>query len=104
MFTRSLVAATLENLSGNTFIGLTTETTPKLTGGKKNEMQGRVTKRTVSNVSVFQNKTTNAYENKRKKADADFKLSPRTWGERVKGTPFVEHKGKDYLEVIFNKV
>ena len=104
MFNRSLVAATLEKLSGNTFIGLTTETNVKLTGGKKNEMQGRVTKRTVSNVSVFQNKTTNAYENKRLKADADFVLSPRAWGERVQGTPFVTHKGKDYLEVIFNSV
>jgi len=104
MFTRSLVAAALEDLKGSTFIGLTTVTTPKLTGGKKNELQGMVTKRTIAQVQVFTNQNTNGYENKRKKVDADFKLSPRTWGERVKGTAFVEHKGKDYLEVIFIKV
>lgn len=104
MFNREIVSAILKDLSGNTFIGLTTETTPKLTGGKKNAMQGRVIKRTVSSVQIFTNQTTNAYENKRKKADADFQLSPRAWGERVKGTAFVTHKGKDYIEVIFNKV
>ena len=104
MFTRSIVSATLEDLKGNTFIGLTTETTPKLTGGKKNELQGMVTKRTVSQVQIFTNQNTNGYENKRKKANADFELSPRQWGDRVIGTPFVTWKGKDYLEVIFNAV
>ena len=91
-------------VSGNTFLGLTTETNVKLTGGKKNAQQGRVTKRTVSNVQVFQNKNTNGYQNKRLKADSEFTLSPRAWGERETGTPFVTHKGKEYLEVIFNSV
>ncbi len=100
-FTRDSVAAMLHKLAGNTFIGLTAVTTPKLKGGKKNDQQGRVTKRTVSVVQVFTNQNTNGYENKRLKADADFTLSPRAWGERVAGTPFVTHKGKDYIEVIF---
>jgi hypothetical protein len=30
-----------------------------------------------------------------------FELGPRAWGERIAGTPFVEHKGNHYLEVIF---
>lgn len=103
-FNRDSVTVMLANLAGNTFIGLTTETTPKLKGGKKNLMQGEITKITVSSVQIFTNQNTNGYNNKRLKANADFKLSPRAWGERVAGTPFVTHKGNDYLEVIFNKV
>ena len=103
-FTRESVTVMLAALAGNTFIGLTTETVPKLAGGKGNPMQGEITKRTVSSVQIFTNQNTNGYQNKRLKADADFKLSPRAWGERVPNTPFVTHKGKDYLEVIFNEV
>lgn len=109
-FTRDGVSVMLRDLSGNTFIGLTTETTPKLTGGMKNPQQGRVTKRTVSSVQIFTNQNVNAYRNKRNKNrkaagnDKPFELSPRTWGERIVNTPFVTHKGNDYLEVIFNKV
>jgi len=103
-FNRDSVTVMLANLAGNTIIRVTTETTPKLKGGKKNLMQGEITKITVSSVQIFTNQNTNGYNNKRLKANADFKLSPRAWGERVAGTPFVTHKGKDYLEVIFNKV
>ena len=35
------------------------------------------------------------------KAAEDFVLGPRAWGERIPGTCFVEHTGKQYLEVIF---
>ena len=97
----------LKELSGNTFIGLTTETVPKLTGGKKNAMQGRVTKRTISSVQIFQG--TSGYANKvNRRLESEgkdaFTVGPRAWGERIDGTPFVTHKGNDYLEVIFNKV
>jgi len=101
MLNRNQVNEILAPLNGNTFIGLTATTIPKLTGGKKNDMQGEITKRTVSVVQVFQNKSTNGYENKRLKANPDFKLGDRPWGTRVKGTPFIEHKGADYMEVIF---
>ena len=60
-FTRDSVAVMLDQLSGNTFIGLTTETTPKLKGGKKNPLQGRITKRTVSVVQIFTNQNGSAY-------------------------------------------
>ena len=107
MFDRNAISTILEGFAGNTFIGLTTETTPKLKGGKKNDMLGRVTKRTVSTVQIFTNQNVNAYANKRNRNRAKagettpFELSPRAWGERVKGTAFVTHKGNDYLEVIF---
>ena len=109
-FDRAGVSAMLSKLSGSTFIGLTTVTVPKLTGGKKNAMLGRVTKRVVSSVQIFTNQNVNAYRNKRNKNraaagnDKPFELSPRAWGERVPNTPFVTHKGNDYLEVIFNRV
>lgn len=98
-----------EHVNGATFISINTETAVKLKGGRKNLQQGRVTKRvTGSNVMVFQNKNTNAYENmvmrrleKEGKNPQSFQLGPRTWGTRIPNTPFIEHKGNHYVEVIF---
>lgn len=95
-------------VNGATFISIDTKTNVLLKGGKGNPLQGRVTKRTVgSNVMVFQNKTTNAYENmvNRRLAqegkEITFEVGPRQWGTRLQGTPFVVHKDELYLEVIF---
>lgn len=96
-------------LAGGTFVGMDTLTEVKLKGGKKNPMQGRVTKRmTGAQVMCFSNTNGSAYEAmvKRRlvaegKDAGDFQLSPRAWGERIQGTPFVEHNGRHYLEVIF---
>lgn len=98
-----------QSVNGGTFISLNTETTVKLAGGRSNPFQGRVTKVNIgSNVMVFQNKSTNAYDNmvKRRlvqegKDPGSFELGPRAWGVRETGTPFVNHNGKMYLEVIF---
>lgn len=96
-------------LEGGTFVGLDTATPVKLKGGKKNPQQGRVTKvMTGAQVMSFSNKNGSAYdamvrrrlEQEGKDPDS-FELSPRAWGERIEGTPFVEHKGEHYLEVIF---
>lgn len=109
-FTRDSVSVMLDKLSGNTFLGLTTETDVKLKGGKSNPLQGLVTKVTVSSVQIFTNQNGSAYAAKvQRRHDTagtgkTFELSPRSWGERITGTPFVTHKGEDYLEVIFNKV
>lgn len=101
----------MADLNGMTFISIDTETTVKLQGGKSNAFQGRVTKRvTGSSVMVFQNKKSNGYENmirrrleKEGKNPDRFHLSPRAWGERLPELPFVQHKDKYYLEVIFLK-
>ena len=100
----------MKNVNGSTFISINTDTPVTLKGGKKNPMQGRVNKVVIgSNVMVFQNKTTNAYENmvnRRLLAEGKamkFEVGPRPWGERLEGTPFVVHKGTMYLEVIFLK-
>jgi hypothetical protein len=103
------ISKVLDNVNGSSFISMDTTTIPKLKGGKKNPMQGRVRKHNHgASIMVFQNKKTNAYDNMVKRRllsegkDPDlFKLSPRAWGTRLQGTPLVEHKGALYLEVIF---
>jgi hypothetical protein len=106
-------AKIFDNVNGASFVGIDTLTEVPLLGGKKNEMQGRVTKRTVGNqVMVFQNKSSSSYGDmvQRRllaegKDPASFELQPRTWGERIPETPFISHtKDGDttfYLEVIF---
>lgn len=107
--TNNIAQIMTENVNGTTFISMDTETSVKLTGGKKNPLQGRVTKQQRGSVvMVFQNKNANGYENMVKKHlieegkdPESFQLGPRKWGERITDTPFIEHKGKHYLEVIF---
>ena len=98
-------------LAGGTFVGIDTRTSVKLTGGRKNVQQGRVTKvMRGATVMVFTNAEVNAYDamvRRRLAAEgldpASFTLGERVWGTRVAGTPFVEHNGKYYLETIFLK-
>ena len=100
--------AAFDTLEGGTFVGMDTVTDVKLTGGKKNAQQGRVTKQmTGAQVMCFTNSKTNAYDAMvRRRLEAEgkdpdsFELGPRAWGQRIVGTPFVEHNGKHYLEVI----
>lgn len=99
----------LQNVNGNSFMGIDTLTKEDLTGGKKNPHQGRVTKACIgSQVQCFQNKHVNGYDAmvKRRlvaegKAAEDFQLGPRAWGTRLPNEPIIEHKGEYYLEVIF---
>lgn len=99
----------LSKVNGASFISIDTLTEVKLKGGKKNPHQGRVTKlHAGAQVMVFQNKNSNAYENmvERRliaegKDPKGFELGPRTWGTRIPNTPFIEHNGTRYLEVIF---
>lgn len=99
-------------INGATFVGMDTHTDVPLKGGRKNPMQGRVTKRMLgATVMSFQNKNFSAYEAmvKRRlvaenKPPEDFKLGERAWGVRVPNMPIVEHfkdgDTKYYLEVI----
>lgn len=98
----------MKNVSGASFVGIDTATTPKLKGGKSNPQQGRITKvMKGASVMVFQNKNTNAYENmvqrrleREGKSASDFTLGNRQWGQRIPNTPVIEHKGRQYLELI----
>lgn len=105
-----ILEALMKDVSGASFISITTVTPVKLTGGKKNPMQDRVTKKTTgSNVMVFQNKSSNAYENMvnrrllKEGKTTEFTVGPRPWGTRVTNTPFVVHGDQKYLEVILLK-
>ena len=106
---KSNIRQIMSAVNGSTFVGLNTTTPVKLTGGKKNPLQGRVTKvMRDANVMVFTNKNSNGYANmverrlqSEGKNPKSFVLGDRPWGTRVEGLPIVEHNGKDYLEVIF---
>ena len=99
----------LENVKGASFVGLSTETNVSLKGGKKNPLQGKVTKKnTGANIMVFQNKFVNGYEEmvrrrlqKEGKDPDNFTLGKLPWGTRIEGTPFIEHKGDHYLQAVF---
>lgn len=105
--------ATLVNavaaIQGASFIGIDTHTDVKLTGGKANPMQGRVTKEMCgASVMSFTNTNVNGYAamiarrlEQEGKDPASFVLGQRAWGVRVPNMPIVEHNGKYYLEMIF---
>lgn len=101
--------ASLKKLNGCAIASIDSKTKVKLTGGKKNEQQGRIEKiMEHGNIMLFCNMNSNGYNNmvkrrlaKEGKNPDTFKLSPRRWGERVPNTPFVLHKGKIYVEAIF---
>tara|TARA_R110000851_G_scaffold172889_1_gene319178 strand:- start:189 stop:710 length:522 start_codon:yes stop_codon:yes gene_type:complete len=110
--------AAMSQVSGASFVGIDTTTIPvltKFTGTRDNKvinpMHGKVRKHMRgASVMVFQNKQSSGYANmverrlvSEGKDPASFTLSPRAWGERVEGLPIVEHKGEEYLEVIFLK-
>ena len=105
------IVATLMQLNGCAIGAITTETNVTLKGGKKNAMQGKITKRMEGgNVMFFCNSNSNTYNNMVKKRltaegkdAANFKLGKRVWGERIIDTCFVQHKGQMYVEVVFLK-
>jgi hypothetical protein len=109
-FTNKL-ARTLKTIEGTVIAGIDTTTSVKLTGGKKNPMQGKIEKVSIGqNIMLFVNGKGSSYETMVKKRLAEegkdpetFKLSKRTWGERIPLTPLVLHKGNLYLETIFLK-
>lgn len=100
-------------VNGAAFAGIDTLTEVKLTGGRRNPHQGRITKvMTDGSVILFQNKNINGYDSmvrRRLAAEgidpASFTLSNRVWGKRLDNLPIVEHfkdgKNNYYLETIF---
>lgn len=109
MITYEKLNEIVSSVKGTTFAGLTTRTSVKLLGGKKNPMQGRVEKLTEnSNVIIYSNSEKSGYGEmvkrrmlKEGKDPSEFKMKPRVWGVRVGNSPFIEHKDKYYFECIF---
>lgn len=80
----------------------------KLLGGKKNKMQGRVTKK-VTGARVFVGASYEKMVRRRQAEEglvADFVPQKRTWGHYVGDYPIVEHEKdgvkKYYIQVIFD--
>lgn len=103
LVTREELRKMLAELKGNTFATIVSETVPKMlkTG---NPFINRVKKTSRTNVAIGFNYT-NSVNNQllREGKENDFEALPRKWGERIKGTPLVEHKGKCYLECKIEK-
>ena len=105
----------VDDVKGTKFASIDTETPVTLLGGKKNPLQGRVTKRTLGSTIILTNTPENVYSNMVKKRlieegkdHTTFELKPRKWGKRVDNTCFIEHTDKSgiekiYLETIFVK-
>lgn len=108
----------LNDFNGSQIIGLDSAVNVKLTGGQSNPLQGKVRKVTTGQlVMIF--KSQKGYSNMvnrrlAKQIDLtddlfeqisgrEFTPGPRAWGHRVANSPFVQHKGKEYLECIFLK-
>lgn len=102
------IHTTLDSIKGNTFAALDSITDVPLSGGKKNPMQGRVTKHTTGNrVQLFTSHKGYMNMVNRRLAEegkvADFEPAALRWGSRVDDSPLIEHNGKFYLQVIFHK-
>jgi len=111
MVTREKLMAALKQLNGCAIASINSKTEVKLTGGKKNPMQGKIEKvMEGGNIMLFCNMNNNSYNDmvKRRlesegKDPESFCLGKRVWGERVPQTPFVLHNGQVYMEAIFLK-
>ena len=103
-FTLSELKSALLERKGTTFVTIVAETDPKLRK-RGNPYAGRVTKRSRVNGAIgwiYGNGVNR--QRVREGLEPDFTAHPRKWGERIKGTPFVEHKGNTYLELKVERV
>jgi hypothetical protein len=88
------------------FVSVDMATVPSIR--KSSPHHGRVIKVTQGvNAMVAQNKNSNTYENMVRRTisekggdPTEFVLGARPWGKRIPETPFVEHKGNYYLELL----
>jgi hypothetical protein len=105
MITDKTLVEIIEVANKASFIGIDMLTQVKLTGGKANEMQGRITKRVIgaqARLASNYAKSVNA-QLVREGKEPDFVPSERKWGKRLDGLSIVEHNGNHYLEVVFDK-
>ena len=74
-------------------VTLYVHTTPKLTGGKKNHMQGHIVKKSIVTGQILGN---DDYQKIMEQIEPGFVPQKRTWGTR---TPegLIEHKGTYYI-------
>jgi len=88
---------------GTTIVNLKATTNARLK--KTNNPHGSCSKQSELTGMIGWNYA-NSVNNQRAREDHQefFEAEPRAWGERVKGTPLVEHKGNYYLEMKVTRV
>jgi len=95
--TRAQLLNLLLSLRGTTFARVVTVTSPKLKQG--NPFNSSLRKLSFDNVTLgFVYSASVRREEAREGLDPTFEVQGRVWGNRVQGTPIVEHKGMHYLE------
>ena len=95
----------LFNFSGYSFAGLQTLTdarAKKTDNPFKDKIVLKESQLLVNLGFTYSNSLVN--QAKRENVSTDFDVQPRKWGERIKGTSLVEHKGNHYLEAKVEKV
>lgn len=103
--TRLELLEKLQSLRGATFATLVVNVEPSIKCPKTSGMGGRIRKRSKVNVTlgfIYANSVNRQRE--REGNESDFQVNPRKWGERIKGTTLVVHKGQYYLETKVEKV
>ena len=91
--------AALMQRKGTSFVTIVAEPDPKLRK-RGNPYSGRVVKRSRVNGAIGWIYDSGVNRQRiREGLEPDFESFPRKWGQRIKGTPFVEHKGRTYLEL-----
>ncbi|KKL53560.1 hypothetical protein LCGC14_2274200 [marine sediment metagenome] len=98
---RNELAHYLSNKKGARIVTIVTETDP----GKSKKYKGIVKKQSyVNGIINFNYENSVNRQREREGNIPDFQVKPRKWGERVKNTPLITHKGNIYLEMKVQKV
>ena len=99
VLTKQAIVDLLKESKGAKIVTLITQTEPKMRK-TDNPYIGKVIKVSRVNGMIGWNYS-NSVNNQREREgmEADFQAKPRHWGERIEGTPLVEHKGNYYIEL-----
>ena len=94
--TRDKMIALLHASKGAKMVTIISQTDP----GKNKACKGNCIKQSTTNgVINFHYENAVNRQQGREGGPQDFEAKPRKWGERIKGTPLVTHKGNTYLEL-----
>lgn len=87
------------------FVHFKAVTEPKMKK-KNNPFANRDVKKVAHVYGIVNFRYENSVNNQREREnkEANFESAPRKWGKHVDGLPFIEHKGRQYLEVKREKV
>lgn len=102
--TRDDLERILRNIHGSTPVTLVTITYPavKKTGLLSGKTVEKWSRRNCIIGFIYGNSVN--YQRERENKTPDFTALPRKWGQRIQGTPLVEHNGNVYLETKVQRV